>query len=241
MLNVTMHWYGFQTLTMRLSFSSGESSTYAPSSSPSARAALRAPRRPAPASQNAAISRLRAALVDDARLFPFFFGRIFDVAEHEHEGLRFAGASATSSEWDAIGDQPLRDRVLRFALDDGVGLVQPVVQAEERLAVGVEARELRVHVIERVVVAPLAVFGLVIERAADDLDFAGAQVALEVRHVVVGVPQAEFDVTRRACSRRGSLAEIGERDLVNLRGVARAARRTRARRASPSRSPVILV
>ncbi len=28
MLNVTMHWYGFQMLTMRFSFSSGDSTLY---------------------------------------------------------------------------------------------------------------------------------------------------------------------------------------------------------------------
>src|SRR5205823_14897369 len=56
----------------------------------------------------------------------------------------------------------------------------------------VEARDGRVHVIEREVVAPLAVLGLVIDRAAFDLDLTAAEIALVVGHVVVGVPEAEL-------------------------------------------------
>ena len=42
-------------------------------------------------------------------------------------------------------------------------------------------------------VAALAVLGHVVDDAVLDVDLAGGQVALEVRRVVLGVPQAELD------------------------------------------------
>ena len=45
---------------------------------------------------------------------------------------------------------------------------------------------------DRIVVAALAVLCLVINGRSVDLNFACAEVALEVRHVVHGVPETEF-------------------------------------------------
>ena len=45
---------------------------------------------------------------------------------------------------------------------------------------------------DRIVVAALAVLCLVIDCGSVDLNFACAEVALEVRHVVHGVPETEF-------------------------------------------------
>jgi hypothetical protein len=83
--------------------------------------------------------------------------------------------------------------VLRGAVLNRLGLAEMIVQTDEGLAIRVEARNLRVHVVEREVVAPFAVFGLVVDRRAVDLDLARAQVALQVGGVVVRVPQAELD------------------------------------------------
>ena len=68
------------------------------------------------------------------------------------------------------------------------------VYAAEGVAGGVEAGDRGVGPEHCVVVAALAVLGLVVDGAAHDLHFAGGEVALEVGAVVHGVPQAELHV-----------------------------------------------
>jgi len=47
------------------------------------------------------------------------------------------------------------------------------------------------------VIAPLAVFGLVVDDLILNLDLAGAEIALEVGGVVLRVPKTEFDARER--------------------------------------------
>ena len=70
--------------------------------------------------------------------------------------------------------------------------VEPVVHADEGLAVRVEAVECAIHAEEGVMVAALAVFGLVVQDVPLDLHLARGQVPLEVLHVRRGVPEAPF-------------------------------------------------
>jgi hypothetical protein len=74
------------------------------------------------------------------------------------------------------------------------------------------------------VIAALAVLGLVVDRRAVgpvvlDLDLADGEVALVVRLVVLGVPQAELD-EREERDRLGLVGRVGERDLLDLGGLA---------------------
>ena len=95
------------------------------------------------------------------------------------------------------------------------GLVRSRLRAKVRVAVGVEAGDGRVDAVDRVVVATLAVFGLVVDRAVLDLHLADGQVALVVGLVVFRVPQAELDEAEER-DRLGSVGRVGERDLVDL-------------------------
>ena len=88
----------------------------------------------------------------------------------------------------------VRDAPARRSLERDRGLVQPVVDADERVARGVEAGDLARAPEHRVVVAPLAVLGGVVDRRALDLDLADRVRALEVRHVVQRLVEAELDV-----------------------------------------------
>ena len=82
--------------------------------------------------------------------------------------------------------------VAGLTLHHSLRISKLIVQAYEGLTVGVEALDGGVHVIESVVVAALAVFGLVIDCRALDLDFARREVTLEVLHVRSGIPQTPF-------------------------------------------------
>ena len=64
-------------------------------------------------------------------------------------------------------------------------------------------------------VAALAVLGLMVDGAAHDLHFAGGEVALEVRHVVLCVPKAELD-ERRQNDILGRVGIIAQRHLMHL-------------------------
>ena len=64
-------------------------------------------------------------------------------------------------------------------------------------------------------VAALAVFGLVVDRAAEDLHLAGGEVALEVRAVVLRVPEAPLD-ERREDEPLALLRLVLEREHLHL-------------------------
>src|SRR5579862_56467 len=86
--------------------------------------------------------RVRWFLVDDARLLPFVITRNLDVAEGEDEGLLFAGRELDVEAMRGDGRPAAGDRLRRGALEGHVGRAPVVVEAEEGLAVGVEARDL---------------------------------------------------------------------------------------------------
>ena len=96
------------------------------------------------------------------------------------------------------------------------GLVQAVVDADEGVAGGVEARDLSAAAEEHEVVSALSVLARVVDRRPLDLDLADRVGALEVRHVVQGLVEAELDVgEERQLLRRwrgvanGRLPELG--------------------------------
>ena len=72
------------------------------------------------------------------------------------------------------------------------------VHAQEGVTGGVEAVRLPVRPENRVVIPPLPVLGLVIDRGAQDLHLAGGVVALEVGAVIHGVPEAELHIGEEA-------------------------------------------
>ena len=96
---------------------------------------------------NASISALCAPLlVDDAGRLPLLVVRVLDVAEHEDERLRSRRARAsTSSGCEAIGDQPQATEFVDLpACDARRAHPRPLYEAEEGVAIGVEAGDRRV-------------------------------------------------------------------------------------------------
>ena len=93
--------------------------------------------------------------------------------------------------------------------------MQAVVDADELVARGVVAVDLPCAAEERVVVAALAVLGLVVDCAALDLDFADRVGALVVRHVVQCFEEAELDV-RKETQLLGLLGLVADGDFPDL-------------------------
>ena len=92
------------------------------------------------------------------------------------------------------------------------------VCAEEGIAVGVKTCDRSVDRIERVVIAALAVFRLVVNCGTVNLYLTGGKITLEVRHVIHGVPEAEFHVGENG-ERLWRAAVVGECELVDLAAV----------------------
>ena len=132
-------------------------------------------------------------LVDDGGSLPLFLLGVLAVAQHEDEGLLLARLELYVDAVRRDGRPAGGHGVLRLAGLGHVGIAKAVVQADEALAVGVVAVDGGVDGEQRIVVAALAVLGLVVDGGADDLHLADGEVALEVGHVVVGVPQAPLD------------------------------------------------
>ena len=79
-----------------------------------------------------------------------------------------------------------------LAFHHSLRLGKLVVESDEALAVGIVALNLGIDGVESIVVAALAVFGLVIDGRAFYLHFARREVALEVLHVGGSIPEAPF-------------------------------------------------
>ncbi len=103
------------------------------------------------------------------------------------------------------------DRVAGRASLDGERAVPAAVRAQEGVALGVEAGERLGAGEVGEVIAPLAVFGLVVDDPVLDLDLAGRVVALEVGGVVLGIPQAELDGAEERELRPASVARWSTR------------------------------
>ncbi len=73
-----------------------------------------------------------------------------------------------------------------------LGFVQAVIHTQKAIPIRVEARQFRVHGKEGKMVAALPVLRLVVDDRTLYLHFAGAQVALEVGLIVMGIPEAEL-------------------------------------------------
>ena len=144
-----------------------------------------------------------------------------DVGEDEGERLLGSGLEPQVELVRADRVPAVRDARLRRAGERHGSLVQPVVHADEGIARGVEARDLARAAEERVVVAALAVLCRVEDRRAFDLDLADRVRALEVRHVVQRLVEAELD-------------EGEERQLLALARLCCGPSSARARRSRPA-------
>ena len=102
-----------------------------------------------------------------------------------------------------------------LAFHHGFRLGKLVVESDEAFTVGIVALNLGIHGVESVVVAALAIFGLVIEGRSFYLYFARREVALEVLHIGSGIPEAPF---RKGEHLEGLcfLRQVLERHLLNL-------------------------
>ena len=64
----------------------------------------------------------------------------------------------------------------------------------ELIAARIESADFLIYMEHRVVVSALAVFGLVVYRAALDLDLAYRPVPLKVGRIILSIPETELDI-----------------------------------------------
>ena len=139
-------------------------------------------------------------LVDDLQRLPLVVLLIFDVTQQEYEVFRLARFECY---FDVVrGDRTpsVGMRVAGLTLHDSLRVGKLVVKTYERLAVGIEALNLRIDMIESVVVATLAILRLVINGRTFNFYFTRREVTLEILHIRCGIPQTpllereEFEV-----------------------------------------------
>ena len=153
------------------------------------------------------------------RRVEFFVHRIFVVAEDKDDFLRFAGLQIHFDVMRTVRRPAVRNRVEGFATLHCRRIVPTAVGAEERVALRIETGELFRAGEIREVVAALAILGLVVDDTVHDFDLAGAEIALEVGGVILGVPQAELDAGKNGELRR-LFAAIRHLELPDLQRLA---------------------
>src|SRR5688572_17147001 len=107
MLNVTMHWYGFHTFTMRLSFSSGDETRYVESSPSHLDCSAASAAATCSGLENAAISASARFLLMTSGFSHFSSLGFSMYPSTKTSFFSSPGASFTSMECEATGDQPL--------------------------------------------------------------------------------------------------------------------------------------
>ena len=154
-------------------------------------------------------------LIDDLRGRELLVLFILDIAKEEHEVLRFAGLEGDLDVMRGDGAPAMGMRIAGLALHDSLRIGKLVVEAYEGLTVGVETLDLGVHMIESVVVATLAIFGLMIDRRTLNLHFTRREITLEILHIGGGIPETPL-LEREEFQRLGLCRLVLQRELLHL-------------------------
>ena len=138
-----------------------------------------------------------AGLVDDARGNELFLLRVLDVAQTEQDAVALAGGEGQVDVQRTHRCPAVGNAAGAVPGADGLRVCRAAVHAAEGIPGGVKAVHRAVCPEHGVVVAALAVLGLVVDDAALYLHFTGGVVALEVGAVVHGIPQAELHIAEQ--------------------------------------------
>ena len=120
------------------------------------------------------------------------FLRIFHISEKEYEILALP---CLKLDFDIVrGDRTpsVSNTVSSHSGHDILRITELIVKTDERLPVGIETVNRGIHAVERIVIAALLIFRLVIYRRTVDLNLSGREVALEILHVRSRIPEAPF-------------------------------------------------
>ena len=74
------------------------------------------------------------------------------------------------------------------------GPVCSIVYTDKSIAACIESAYILVDIEHSVMISALAVFSFVIYRASFDLNFTDGEVSLEIRSVILGIPETEFHI-----------------------------------------------
>ena len=110
------------------------------------------------------------------------------------------------------------DRVAALAGEHCLRIMEAVVDTDEGVAARVEAGDRSVDGKYRIVIPTLAILCLMVDRAADHLDLARREVPLEVRLIVLRVPETELDEAEEV-NASGRHTIISQGDAVDFTGV----------------------
>ena len=102
-----------------------------------------------------------------------------------------------------------------LTLHNSIRIGKLVIESYEGLTISVETLNLRIHMVESIVVATLAIFCLVIDGATFNLYFSCREVTLEVFHVSSSIPQAPL-FEREDLQLFGFVALVGKCQFLNF-------------------------
>ena len=138
-----------------------------------------------------------AGLVDDARGNELFLLWVLDITQTKQDAAALAGGEGQVDVQRAHRCPAVGNAAGTVSGADGLRICRAAVYAAKGIPGGVEAVHRAVCPEHGVVVAALAVLGLVVDHAALYLYLTGGVVALEVGAVVHGIPQAELHIAEQ--------------------------------------------
>ena len=154
---------------------------------------------------------LRGLFVDHVRTLPLFLHGVLDISQAEHQAVALSRAQREvkllrRDRLPAMGHAPGA-----AVSKDRFGSRRTAVNPDKGVAGCVKSRRFAVGPEDRVMISAFTVFGLMIDRRADDLHLTGGKVSLEVGRVVHRIPEAELHI-REEAQRLLPLRLIGDRD-----------------------------
>src|SRR5450755_3614381 len=156
-------------------------------------------------------------LIDGLRIgrIELFILGIFLVAQSKNDLPGFARLQNHPDMMRADRRPAVRHGVAGFAALHNRRPIPSARGAQERFALRVEPGGLGRTGEPREVIAPLAIFGLMIDDVVFYLHLSNAEVALKISGIVLRIPQAEFD-GRKDRERGRRLPLVGHRELPDL-------------------------
>ena len=132
---------------------------------------------------------MRFLLVDDLWSYELLVLFVLDISQQKDEVFRLTGLQLYLNIMRGNGTPSVCMTIAWFSLDNSIRIGKFVIESYEGLTISVETLNLRIHMVESIVVATLAIFCLVIDGATLNLDFSCREVTLEILHVSSSIPQ----------------------------------------------------
>lgn len=156
--------------------------------------------------------------IDDTRRFPFFFNGYFDICSDKNKGFAFARLKCQINLMGCNRRPAAGYGIGELAFFNSGRILIAAVWTKKGIPVCLEGGYRCVDRKQSVVIPTFPVFCFVIKNGTFYFHLSGAEVTLEILHIIIRIPETPFQI-RKQLNRFLPLRIIGKRKLIDLAGI----------------------